>query len=124
MTFLPNIFILFGSGLFGRQWLYCPGGVCNGWNDVSAGALGTAFIPMVLGFGCTVPAIMASRVLEDKRDRYKTMLVTPFMSCSARLPIYVLFSMFFAQYAMLAAPVHVCHWPGCGRADSLCVAFF
>ena len=59
---------------------------------------------MLLGFGCTVPAVMASRALENKRDRLKTILVTPFMSCSARLPVYVLFSeMFFGRYAMLAA---------------------
>ena len=68
------------------------------------GLSGRAFIPMILGFGCTVPAIMASRALENKRDRYKTMLITPFMSCSARLPIYVLFSeLFFPQNALLAA---------------------
>ena len=59
---------------------------------------------MILGFGCTVPAIMASRALENKRDRYKTMLITPFMSCSARLPIYVLFSeLFFPENALLVA---------------------
>ena len=59
---------------------------------------------MILGFGCTVPAIMASRALENKRDRFKVMLITPFMSCSARLPIYILFSeMFFQEHAMLAA---------------------
>ena len=51
-----------------------------------------------------MPAVMASRALEDKKDRLKTILVTPFMSCSARLPIYVLLStMFFGKYAMLAA---------------------
>ena len=59
---------------------------------------------MVLGFGCSVPAIMASRALENRRDRLKTMLVTPLMSCSARLPIYLLLSqMFFGKYAMVAA---------------------
>ena len=59
---------------------------------------------MLLGFGCTVPAIMASRALENKRDRYKVMLVTPFMSCNARLTIYILFAeMFFADYAMVVA---------------------
>lgn len=105
VTFLPNIFILFlalafleDSGYIARVAFVMDGMMSR------LGLSGRAFIPMVLGFGCTVPAIMASRVLEDKRDRYKTMLVTPFMSCSARLPIYVLFSsMFFAQYAMLAA---------------------
>ena len=56
------------------------------------GLSGKAFLPMILGFGCTVPAIMATRALEKERDRRRTMLVTPFMSCSARLPIYVLFA--------------------------------
>ena len=68
------------------------------------GLSGRAFIPMLLGFGCSVPAVMASRALEDKHDRIKVILVTPFMSCSARLPIYVMLSqMFFGKFAMLAA---------------------
>ena len=68
------------------------------------GLSGRAFIPMILGFGCTVPAIMASRALESRRDRFKVMLITPFMSCSARLPIYILFAeMFFKERAMLVA---------------------
>ena len=66
------------------------------------GLSGRAFIPMLLGFGCNVPAIMASRALENRQDRLKTNLITPFMSCSARLPIYVLFSsMFFPNHALL-----------------------
>ena len=66
------------------------------------GLSGRAFIPMLLGFGCNVPAIMASRALENRQDRLKTILITPFMSCSARLPIYVLFSsMFFPNHALL-----------------------
>jgi len=66
------------------------------------GLSGRAFIPMMLGFGCSVPAIMASRSLEDPKDRMKTILVTPFMSCSAKLPIYVIFSqMFFPKHALL-----------------------
>lgn len=69
-----------------------------------AGLSGKAFLPMVLGFGCTVPAIMASRALETEKDRRRTMIITPFMSCSARLPVYVLFSgMFFGKYAHIAA---------------------
>ena len=68
------------------------------------GLSGKAFLPMILGFGCTVPAIMATRALETEHDRRKTMIVTPFMSCSARLPIYVLFSdMFFGKYAAIVA---------------------
>ena len=68
------------------------------------GLSGKAFLPMLLGFGCTVPAVMATRALESRKDRLKTILVTPFMSCSARLPIYVLFAeLFFADSAMLVA---------------------
>lgn len=105
LTFLPNICILFltlaileDSGYMSR--------VAFIMNDIMdrLGLSGRAFIPMILGFGCSVPAVMASRALENKTDRYRTMLVTPFMSCSARLPIYILFSgMFFPQSPMLAA---------------------
>ncbi len=105
LTFLPNIFILFlalayleDSGYMARV-AYVMDGIMG-----KLGLSGRAFIPMLLGFGCTVPAIMASRSLENMRDRRKTILITPFMSCSARLPIYVLFSqMFFGQNAMLVA---------------------
>lgn len=105
LTFLPNIFILFlalafleDSGYMARV-AYVMDGIMG-----KIGLSGRAFIPMLLGFGCTVPAVMASRALEDPKDRLKTILVTPFMSCSARLPIYVLFSgMFFPRYAMIAA---------------------
>lgn len=62
------------------------------------GLNGKAFIPMLMGFGCSVPAIMASRVMENEMDRKLTILLTPFMSCGARLPIYALFaSIFFAD---------------------------
>ena len=105
ITFLPNIFILFlalslleDSGYMARV-AYVMEGVMT-----KLGLSGRAFIPMLLGFGCTVPAIMASRALENKRDKFKVMLVTPFMSCNARLTVYILFAeMFFAQYAMLVA---------------------
>jgi ferrous iron transport protein B len=63
------------------------------------GLHGKSFIPLLMGFGCNVPAIMATRTIESKRDRILTMLVIPFMSCSARLPVYVLFiSAFFPVY--------------------------
>ena len=54
------------------------------------GLHGKSFIPLLIGFGCNVPAIMATRTLESRRDRIMTMLITPFMSCSARLPVYIL----------------------------------
>ena len=56
------------------------------------GLHGKSFIPMILGFGCTIPAIMATRSLESRKDRVLTILVTPLMSCSARLPVYVVFA--------------------------------
>lgn len=59
------------------------------------GLSGKAFIPMILGFGCTVPALMATRTLENERDRRLTMMITPFMSCSARFPIYAVFAAAF-----------------------------
>ncbi|MBU0756766.1 MAG: ferrous iron transport protein B [Nanoarchaeota archaeon] len=63
------------------------------------GLHGKSFIPLILGFGCSVPAIMATRTLETKKDRLLTLLVTPFMSCSARLPVYVLFAgIFFPKF--------------------------
>ena len=105
ITFLPNILILFlclalleDSGYMARV-AYVMEGIMS-----KLGLSGKAFIPMLLGFGCTVPAIMASRALENKRDRFKVMLVTPFMSCNARLTIYILFSeMFFPDNAMVVA---------------------
>jgi len=54
------------------------------------GLHGKSFIPLIMGFGCNVPALMATRTLENKNDRILTMLITPFMSCSARLPVYIL----------------------------------
>ncbi|MGN0166829.1 MAG: ferrous iron transport protein B [Acetatifactor sp.] len=105
LTFIPNIFILFlalavleDSGYMARV-AYVMDSVMG-----KVGLSGKAFLPMILGFGCTVPAIMATRALETEHDRRRTMLVTPFMSCSARLPIYVLFSdMFFPEHAAIAA---------------------
>jgi len=63
------------------------------------GLSGRSFIPMLMGFGCTVPAVMATRTLAGERDRKMTILLTPFMSCSAKLPIYALFTAaFFPKY--------------------------
>lgn len=105
LTFLPNIFILFlalaileDSGYMARV-AYVMDGIMG-----KVGLSGKAFLPMILGFGCTVPAVMATRALEREEDRKKTILITPFMSCSARLPIYVLFAdMFFGKAAPAAA---------------------
>ena len=66
------------------------------------GLSGRSFVPMLIGFGCTVPAVMATRTLPSSRDRRLTILLTPFMSCSAKIPIYAVFSAaFFPRYAAL-----------------------
>ncbi|HBJ25012.1 MAG TPA: ferrous iron transport protein B, partial [Ruminococcaceae bacterium] len=68
------------------------------------GLSGRSFVPMLVGFGCSVPAIMATRTLSSERDRKMTILLTPFMSCSAKLPIYTLMigAFFPAEYRALA----------------------
>ena len=93
LVFLPNIAFLFiaiavleDSGYMARVAFIMDRAMRK------IGLSGKAFIPMLVGFGCTVPAVMGTRTLEDEKDRLSTMLVAPFMSCGARLPIYVLFA--------------------------------
>lgn len=93
LVFLPNIVFLFiamalleDSGYMARVAFIMDRAMRK------IGLSGKAFIPMLMGFGCTVPAIMGTRTLEDENDRLATMLVAPFMSCGARMPIYVLFA--------------------------------
>ena len=97
LVFLPNILILFffisimeDSGYMARA-AFIMDKIMHFF-----GLHGRSFIPMVMGFGCNVPAIMSTRALRSPSDRILTMLIIPFMSCSARLPVYVLFiSAFF-----------------------------
>ena len=66
------------------------------------GLSGRSFVPMLIGFGCTVPAVMATRTLSSERDRKMTVLLTPYMSCSAKIPIYTVFTAaFFPKYRAL-----------------------
>lgn len=105
LTFLPNIFILFLALAFLEDSGYMSR-VAYVMNEIMGmvGLSGKAFLPMLLGFGCTVPAVMATRALESEKDRRRTILITPFMSCSARLPIYVLFAeIFFPDGALIVA---------------------
>lgn len=105
LTFLPNIFILFLALAFLEDSGYMTR-VAYVMNETMGrvGLSGKAFLPMLLGFGCTVPAVMATRALASERDRKRTILLTPFMSCSAKLPIYVLFAeMFFPGRALMVA---------------------
>lgn len=103
IVFLPNILILYffisfmeDSGYMARAAFIMDRLMHK------LGLHGKSFIPLVMGFGCNVPAILASRAIESKSSRLITILINPFMSCSARLPIYLLLAgMFFGRYATL-----------------------
>jgi ferrous iron transport protein B len=91
MIFLPNILILFFCiALFEDTGYMSRAAFLMDKIMHLIGLHGKSFIPMLMGFGCNVPAIMASRTLESEKDRILTILITPFMSCSARLPIYII----------------------------------
>jgi len=90
-VFLPNIFILFFCiALFEDTGYMARAAFIMDKIMHTLGLHGKSFIPMIMGFGCNVPAIMATRVLESRRDRILTMLINPLISCSGRLPVYVL----------------------------------
>lgn len=92
IVFLPNILILFMFIAFMEDTGYMARAVFLMDKLMhKMGLHGKSFIPLFMGFGCNVPAIMATRIIESRRDRLITMLITPFMSCSARLPVYILF---------------------------------
>lgn len=101
IVFLPNILILFMGVSFMEDTGYMARAAFIMDKIMhKLGIHGKSFIPLVMGFGCNVPAIMATRTLENSRDRIITILINPFMSCSARLPVYVLFAgVFFAEHA-------------------------
>ncbi len=103
IVFLPNILILFlfislleGTGYMARA-AFIMDKIMHRF-----GLHGRSFIPMIMGFGCNVPAILATRSMRNRGDRILTMLIIPFMSCSARLPVYILIiSAFFTKYQPL-----------------------
>ena len=103
LTFLPQIALLFlflslleDSGYMARAAFIMDRLLRR------FGLSGKAFIPMLMGFGCTVPAVMGARTMENEKDRRMTIMLVPFMSCSARLPVYGLMSAaFFPQYSGL-----------------------
>ena len=99
-TFIPIIFMMFfvlslleDSGYMARAAF-----VMDRFMRL-IGLPGKAFVPLLVGFGCTVPAIMATRTLENKKDRILTVLIAPFMSCGARFPVYALFAAAFFPFA-------------------------
>jgi len=101
IVFLPNILILFFCiALFEDTGYMARSAFLMDKIMHLIGLHGKSFIPMLMGFGCNVPAIMAARTLESEKDRVLTILITPFMSCSARLPVYiVLAGAFFEAHA-------------------------
>ncbi len=104
IVFLPNILILYffislmeDTGYMSRA-AFIMDKLMN-----KIGLHGKSFVPLIMGFGCNVPAIMATRTIEDRSSRLITILINPLMSCSARLPVYLLIAgAFFPQYAGLA----------------------
>ncbi len=101
IVFLPNIVILFlGISLLEDSGYMSRAAFLMDRPMHFMGLHGKSFIPLLMGFGCAVPAIMSTRTLESQRDRILTTLLTPFMSCSARLPVYILFAgAFFGVHA-------------------------
>ena len=90
VVFLPNILVLFFCiALFEDTGYMARAAFLMDKIMHLVGLHGKSFIPMLMGFGCNVPAIMAARTLESKTDRILTILITPFMSCSAKLPVYI-----------------------------------
>ncbi|HER00011.1 MAG TPA: ferrous iron transport protein B [candidate division Zixibacteria bacterium] len=93
LVFLPNIMILFlGIAALEDSGYMARAAFLMDRLMHALGLHGKSFIPMIMGFGCNVPAIMATRTLESERDRIMTILLIPLMSCSARLAVYVLFA--------------------------------
>lgn len=103
LVFLPQILILFFClSLMEATGYMARVAIVMDYIFSGFGLNGKAIVPLVTGFGCNVPAIMATRTIPDRQERIKTMMVVPFMSCSARLPVYVLFvGMFFSRYQSL-----------------------
>ncbi|MBP2031767.1 ferrous iron transport protein B [Clostridium algifaecis] len=100
IVFFPIIFCLFlGISFLEDSGYMSRGALIMDKLMRKMGLSGKAFIPLIVGFGCSVPAIMSSRTLESEKDRKLTALLVPFMSCNAKLPIYALFaSAFFVGY--------------------------
>lgn len=100
IVFLPNILILFFFISFMEDTGYMARAAFIMDKVMQKiGLHGKSFIPLVMGFGCNVPAIMATRTIEDRNNRILTILINPFMSCSARLPVYILFiAAFFPEH--------------------------
>lgn len=107
LTFLPNLFILYVSLAFWEDSGYMARAAYV-MNETMGmlGMTGKAFLPLILGFGCTVPAAAGTGALENQQEKRKVLSLLPFMSCSAKMPIYILFAgAFFGKYAVFVTYV-------------------
>lgn len=111
MTFIPPVFFIFlGLSLLEDSGYMARAAYVMDRFMRLLGLLGSAFVPMLVGFGCTVPAIMATRTLSNRRDRLLTVFMAPFMSCGARLPVYALFgaAFFGAASGTMVFAIYLC----------------
>lgn len=123
IVFIPNILLLFffislleDTGYMARA-VFIMDKLMH-----KIGLHGKSFIPLIMGFGCNVPAIMATRTIENRKNRLVTMLINPFMSCSARLPVYILLlGAFFPKYA--GSLLFVIYLIGIGMAILMAIIF-
>ncbi|MBP7828708.1 MAG: ferrous iron transport protein B [Kiritimatiellae bacterium] len=120
LVFLPNILLLFLAIAFLEDTGYMARAAFLMDRLMhKIGLHGKSFIPMLIGFGCTVPGVLATRVLETRRDRLTTMLVLPLMSCGARLPIYMLIIPAFFPEHWRAPILWIIYLVGIGLAVGL-----
>lgn len=111
MTFIPPVFFIFlGLSLLEDSGYMARAAYVMDRFMRLLGLPGSAFVPMLVGFGCTVPAIMATRTLSNRRDRLLTIFMAPFMSCGARLPVYALFgaAFFGATSGTMVFAIYMC----------------
>lgn len=111
MTFIPPVFFIFlGLSLLEDSGYMARAAYVMDRFMRLLGLPGSAFVPMLVGFGCTVPAIMATRTLSNRRDRLLTIFMAPFMSCGARLPVYALFgaAFFGAASGTMVFAIYMC----------------
>ena len=118
VVFLPQVLLLFlfigileDSGYLARAALIADRTMAR------VGLQGKSFIPLLSAYACAVPAILATRTIENKRDRIATILIAPFMTCSARLPVYTLIIAAFIPNRPLLGPFSAPH--GCRHAGTL-----
>ena len=124
LTFLPSILLLF----FGIALLEDTGYMARAAFVMdrimrAVGLHGKSFIPLLLGFGCSVPAVMGSRTLENKGDRMVTILVSPLMSCSARLPVYTLLIAAFFHESVAGSVLFSIYFLGISLAILMALVF-